>query len=157
MFVADDDDSGQIVRLLDQTLSSIDGVSVGEATEALDRLSTELPHFPYHLLSIASGKLFLWSSISTRLPSHFFLLQRMGFWFPRIDGAIRVTLVDFTVVAISRNLSSYELVLGLSEYNRTQVQGFYFRIGKSISSWILRFDSNKLNFLMKSVWFSNVC
>ncbi|KFK39068.1 hypothetical protein AALP_AA3G196700 [Arabis alpina] len=53
MFVTGD--SGQIVRLLDQTLSSIDGVSVGEATEALDRLSTELPHFPYRLLSIASG------------------------------------------------------------------------------------------------------
>ncbi|RID63443.1 hypothetical protein BRARA_E02452 [Brassica rapa] len=55
MLVADDDDSVQIVRLLDQTLSSIDGFSVHEATEALDRLSTELPHFPYRLLSIASG------------------------------------------------------------------------------------------------------
>ncbi|KAF8089450.1 hypothetical protein N665_0505s0002 [Sinapis alba] len=54
MFVAADD-SAQIVRLLDQTLTSIDGVSVHEATEALDRLSTELPHFPYRLLSIASG------------------------------------------------------------------------------------------------------
>lgn len=57
MFVADDD-SLQIVRLLDQTLTSIDGVAVREATEALDRLSTELPHFPYRLLSIASGKVF---------------------------------------------------------------------------------------------------
>ncbi|CAH2053475.1 unnamed protein product [Thlaspi arvense] len=54
MFVADDD-SVQIARLLDQTLTSIDGVSILEATEALDRLSTELPHFPYRLLSIASG------------------------------------------------------------------------------------------------------
>ncbi|ESQ48194.1 hypothetical protein EUTSA_v10019950mg [Eutrema salsugineum] len=54
MFVADDD-SVQIVRLLDQTLTSIDGGSVLEATEALDRLSTELPHFPFRLLSIASG------------------------------------------------------------------------------------------------------
>ncbi|XP_010465777.1 PREDICTED: uncharacterized protein LOC104746078 isoform X1 [Camelina sativa] len=54
MFVGDDD-SVQIVRLLDQTLTSIDGVAVREATEALDRLSTELPHFPYRLLSIASG------------------------------------------------------------------------------------------------------
>ncbi|CAE5967604.1 unnamed protein product [Arabidopsis arenosa] len=46
MFVGDDD-SVQIVRLLDQTLTSIDGVAVRQATEALDRLSTELPHFPY--------------------------------------------------------------------------------------------------------------
>ncbi|CAN8270232.1 unnamed protein product [Cochlearia groenlandica] len=53
--VADDNDKIQIVRFLDQTLTSIDGVSVGEATEALDRLSTELTHFPYLLLSIASG------------------------------------------------------------------------------------------------------
>jgi len=57
MFVGDDD-SVQIVRLLDQTVTSIDGVSVREATEALDLLSTKLPHFPYRLLSIASGKLF---------------------------------------------------------------------------------------------------
>uniref|UniRef100_A0A1J3IUD6 Importin beta-like SAD2-like protein n=1 Tax=Noccaea caerulescens TaxID=107243 RepID=A0A1J3IUD6_NOCCA len=54
MFVADDD-SVLIVLLLDQTLTSIDGVAVREATEALDRLSTELLHFPYRLLSIASG------------------------------------------------------------------------------------------------------
>ncbi|XP_023642078.1 uncharacterized protein LOC17893252 [Capsella rubella] len=54
MFVGDDD-SIQIVRLLEQTLTSIDGVAVREATEALDRLATELPHFPYRLLSIASG------------------------------------------------------------------------------------------------------
>lgn len=58
MFVADDD-SVLIVLLLDQTVTSIDGVAVREATEALDRLSTELLHFPYRLLSIASGKLSL--------------------------------------------------------------------------------------------------
>lgn len=71
MLVADDDDdSVQIVGLLDQTLNSIDGVSVHEATEALDRLSTELPHFPYRLLSIASGNFFFLSSVFNQLINH---------------------------------------------------------------------------------------
>ncbi|EFH61463.1 hypothetical protein ARALYDRAFT_898072 [Arabidopsis lyrata subsp. lyrata] len=48
MFVGDDD-SIQYVRLLDQTLTSIDGVADRGVTDALDRLSTELS---YRLLSI---------------------------------------------------------------------------------------------------------
>lgn len=87
MFVADDD-SVLIVRLLDQTLTSIDGVSVREATEALDRLSTELIHFPYRLLSIASGKISLclllipdYLAIPS-VPKNRFLIKTRDFDFP---------------------------------------------------------------------------